>query len=64
MERKDRLRAIMRERRLTASALAEKAGVTRWCIDSILCGRRAGTIATWEKIASALDLTLTELSGR
>ena len=54
----------MRERRLTASALAEKAGVTRWCIDSILCGRRAGTIATWEKIASALDLTLTELSGR
>jgi len=53
---------VWREHRgLSASALAEKAGIAQPYLSQIETGRREGTLRTMKKIADALQVTVDDL---
>ncbi|MCC6737128.1 MAG: helix-turn-helix transcriptional regulator [Bauldia sp.] len=53
---------VWREHRgLTATALAEKAGIAQSYLSQIETGRRDGTVATYRRIAEALGVTVDDL---
>ena len=51
---------VIRERGITSYALAKQSGVKSHIISRWIKGERGLTLATAEKIATALDLILTE----
>ncbi|RDJ21796.1 XRE family transcriptional regulator [Bosea caraganae] len=56
---------VWREHRgLTASALAEKAGIAQSYLSQIETGKREGTLQTMKKIADALKVTVDDLIPR
>lgn len=56
---------VWREHRgLTASALAEKAGIAQPYLSQIETGKREGTLQTMKKIADALKVTVDDLIPR
>jgi DNA-binding XRE family transcriptional regulator len=58
----EKLVRVWREHRgLTASALAEKAGIAQPYLSQIETGKREGTLQTMKKIADALGVTLDDL---
>lgn len=59
----NRVRAWREHRGLTASALAEKAGVGQGYLSQIETGKRHGTIETMKRIADVLGLSLEDLAG-
>ncbi|MCF4129475.1 helix-turn-helix domain-containing protein [Methylobacterium sp. SyP6R] len=59
----NRVRVWREHRGLTATALAEKAGIAQAFLSQIETGRREGTVETLRKLARALDLTLDDLVG-
>lgn len=53
---------VWREHRgLTASALAERAGLAQGYVSQVETGKRAGTVDTMKKIASALGVSIDDL---
>jgi mRNA interferase RelE/StbE len=50
-------------RGLTQAALAEKTGVNRVTVAEIETGRKQGSISTLRALASALDVTLDDLTN-
>ncbi|MCJ8142175.1 helix-turn-helix domain-containing protein [Ancylobacter sp. A5.8] len=53
---------VWREHRgLSASSLAEKAGIAQAFLSQIETGKRDGTVATLKKIADALSVTVDDL---
>lgn len=56
-----RVRELRTQAGLTQEALAERAGITWHYISSIERGLKAATVETLAKIATALDLSLSEL---
>lgn len=58
--RGERLVRVILTRGWTLGALAEAAGVGRTTLYRLTAGRGC-TLATWEKVAAALDLSLSEL---
>ncbi len=59
----NRVRVWREHRGLTATALAERAGIAQAFLSQIETGRRDGTVETLRKLARALDLTLDDLVG-
>ena len=59
----NRVRIWREHRGLSASALAEKAGIAKPFLSQIEHGKREGTLDTLRKIASALGVTLDDLVG-
>ncbi|WP_053958293.1 helix-turn-helix transcriptional regulator [Sulfobacillus thermosulfidooxidans] len=55
------LREIRRRRRMTQTQLAECIGVTQSHIAQIERGKRRGSIAVLQKLAVALNVSLTDL---
>jgi len=53
---------VWREYRgLTISALAERAGISQSYLSQIESGDREGTVATYKKLAAALNLSINDL---
>jgi DNA-binding XRE family transcriptional regulator len=50
-------------RGLTQNGLAERAGVNRVTIAEIEIGRKQGSVATLQKLASALGVSVDDLAG-
>src|SRR5579885_608783 len=58
-----RLDALMRDRGLTAPALAERSGVSLSALRELVGARRAATLTLLARLAAALDLPLAGLFG-
>lgn len=56
------LRVYRDLRCLTQSALAERSGVNRVTVAEIETGRKQGSVATLRKLASALEVTVDDLT--
>lgn len=59
----NRIRVWREYRGLSASTLAERAGIAQPFLSQIETGKREGTLATLRSIAEALSLTLDDLVG-
>lgn len=59
----NRIRVWREHRGLTATALADKAGIAQAFLSQIETGKREGTVETLRKIADALSLTIDDLVG-
>lgn len=57
------LRVYRDLRGLTQAGLAEKAGLGRVSVAEIETGRKRGSVATLQALASALDVTMDDLTG-
>jgi DNA-binding XRE family transcriptional regulator len=57
----NRVRVWREHRGLSASALAEKAGIAQPYLSQIETGKREGTLQTMKKIAAALKVTIDDL---
>ena len=55
------LKALRARRRLTQAALAERAGVHQVTVARLETGRRRPGLAVLQKLAKALDVTITDL---
>jgi transcriptional regulator with XRE-family HTH domain len=56
-----RIKALARERRLSANKLVDFSGIARGAMSNILTGKKSPTIRTLAKIAKALDVEIKEL---
>lgn len=59
-----RIRAVRKERNMTARKLSELVGITEESLMHIECGARRPSYQTFYNIAEALDASLDFLSGR
>ena len=58
-----RMTKIRKAAGLTQAELGERSGLSQRLISNIECGQREGTIDTLMRIAKALDVTVTHLTG-
>lgn len=56
-----RLREILKERQLTIAQFAEISGISQSNLSNYMIGKISPTLDTLSKIASALDIEITEL---
>jgi len=56
-----RLKDILRERNVTLSAFAEQVGISQSNLSNYVNGNISPTLETLEKIAKALNISVTEL---
>ena len=56
-----RLKEILKERNLTLSAFADKVGISQSNLSNYVNGNISPTLETLEKIAKALNISITEL---
>ena len=61
-EPQNRLRIWREFRGLSATALAEKAGISGAYPSEIETGKKSGIVATWKKIAEALRVDLDDIA--
>jgi len=58
-----KLQEIMNKKKLSQGRLAQRAGVSQPCISQLISGKKAPTLPTLEKIATALGVSVGELIG-
>lgn len=61
-ELRNRLRIWREYRRLSATALAEKAGISGPCLSEIETGKKSGSVAALKKIAEVLHVDLDDIA--
>jgi transcriptional regulator with XRE-family HTH domain len=57
----DRLRVLRRRRQMTLEALAKRAGVSASFISQVECGRSGASLNSLQRIAHALDVSISDL---
>lgn len=57
------MKKLRADKGLTYEELAEASGLSRRGVIALETGERVGTVATWHKVAQALDSTAAEFFG-
>jgi len=58
-----KLQELMNKKKLSQGRLAQRAGLSQPCISQLISGKKAPTLPTLEKIATALGVSVGELIG-